>query len=99
MGQSRPFDAASHDSFQRMMERFGHPESQAVKRRVLDAVNAGKSPEPMTQDRHLRACIRIALRQMKAAGHASAALKAWLESFDQAGLEHDGDELAVHHDG
>jgi hypothetical protein len=99
MGQSRPFDATSHDSFQRMLERFGHPESQAVKRRVLEAVNSGESPNLMTQDRHLRASIRIALRQMKAAGHASAALQAWLESFDQAGLEHDGDESALHHDG
>jgi hypothetical protein len=39
---------------------------------------------------------RIALRQTKSQGHASAALSAWLASFDQAAPD---DETALHHEG
>jgi len=97
LGKSRPFDTTSHDSFQRMIEAFGHPESLAIKRRVMDAVNAGQPPSTTAQTRHGRTSIRIALRQMKAAGHASAVLPIWLASFDQAGSEGDEDESAIHH--
>jgi hypothetical protein len=98
MGEPRPFDTARHDSFQQMIETFGHLQSLATKRRIKDAVNAGEFPSTMAQDRHGRISIRIALRQMKAAGHASPALQAWLDNFDQAGLEGDEDEAALHHD-
>jgi hypothetical protein len=99
MGESRPFDATHHDSFQRMMEAFGRLASQAIKRRVMDAVNAGGPPSATTQDRHGRTSIRIALRQMQAARHASAVLPAWLASFDHAGWEGDEDEAALYHEG
>jgi hypothetical protein len=99
-GGPRPFDAASHDSFQRMIEAFGHPESLAVKRRVMDAVDAGEPPSAVAPTRQGRTSIRIALRQMKAAGHPSPILSAWLASFDSAGPEGDDeDETALHHDG
>jgi hypothetical protein len=97
LGGSQPFDAARHASFQQMMERFGNPEGLAIKRRIMDAVNAGEPPSAVGQDRHGRISIRIALRQMKAAGYASAVLPAWLGSFDQAGSESDEDEAALHH--
>jgi hypothetical protein len=99
LGKSRPFDAARHDSFQLLIGTFGHPESLATKRRVVEAVEAGEPPSPMTPSRHSRASIRIALRQMKAAGHASPVLPDWLASFDQACQEDDEDEAALHHDG
>ena len=38
------------------------------------------------QNEPVRLSVRIALRQMKSQGHASAALSAWLASFDQAAL-------------
>jgi hypothetical protein len=98
LGRPRPFDAVSHDSFQSMIERFGHPESLATKRLIMDAVNAGKSPLALAPTRHGRTSIRVALRQMKAAGHASPVLSAWLASFDAAGPEGDEDEAALHHD-
>ena len=81
-----------------MIETFGHPESLAIKRRIMDAVAAGEPPLASVPTRHARTSIRIALRQMKAAGHASAALTAWLASFDQAGIEGEEDEAALHHD-
>ena len=84
-GKPRPFDSARHDSFQSMIEAFGPPESLALKRRIVEAVDGGELPSTMVQTRHARTSIRITLRQMKAAGHASPVLPAWLASFDPAG--------------
>lgn len=64
----------------------------------MDAVAAGEPPTAMAQDRYGRTSIRIALRQMKAAGLASAVLPVWLASFDQAGFEGGEDETSLHHD-
>jgi hypothetical protein len=50
-------------------------------------------------DRHGRISVRIALRQMKSQGHASAALSGWLASFDSAAPEEADDEAALHHEG
>jgi hypothetical protein len=93
------FDVASHDSFQRMMGSFGLAGSLAIKRRVVDAVRAGEPPSNLaaTLDRHGRTGVRIALRQLKAAGPASPVLKAWLAEFDHAALEDDGDETVLTH--
>ncbi|MDB5551648.1 MAG: hypothetical protein JWL86_1632, partial [Rhizobium sp.] len=99
LGGSRPFDAARHDAFQRMIEAFGDPENLAIKRRVAAAIAAGEPPSAMAGDRHGRAGIRIALRQLKAAGHAPPILVAWLASFDHSSPEADEDEAALHHDG
>ena len=98
-GEARPFDVARHDSFQSVIERFGHPDSLAIKRRVRDAISAEQPPAAMAHDRHGRASIRIALRQLKASGHASPVLQSWLQDFDPAGLETDVDEADLHHDG
>ena len=64
------FDAASHESFQRMIERFGLPDGVAIKRRVMDAIKADEPPSDLAiaHDRHGRTNVRIALRQLKAAG-------------------------------
>lgn len=97
-GEARPFDAARHDSFQSMIERFGISENLAIKRRVGAAIVAEQPPTVMAGDRHGRTNIRIALRQLKAAGHASPVLQSWLREFDPAGLESDADEADLHHD-
>ena len=99
MGEPRPFDAARHDAFQEMIEAFGDAESRAIKRRVFDAVAAGQPPSAIAQDRHGRAGIRIALRQLKAVGQPSSILPAWLASFDHSGSEGDEDEADLHHNG
>jgi hypothetical protein len=99
LGVLRPFDAARHQSFQRMVETYGDAPSLALKRRIVAAVDAGEKPDATAQTRIERTSIRIALRQMKAAGHASNALPAWLARFDQAGAGDDEDETALHHDG
>jgi hypothetical protein len=92
------FDVAGHASFQRMIGSFGLAGSLAIKRCVLDAIGAGEPPSNLatTLDRHGRTGVRIALRQLKAAGPASPVLKAWLAEFDYAVVEDDG-EAALQH--
>jgi hypothetical protein len=97
-GEARPFDPARHESFQSMIERFGSAEILSLKRRVRDAITAEQPPSAMPGDRHGRAGIRIALRQLKAAGHDSPVLQSWLQNFDPAGLGTDADEADLHHD-
>jgi hypothetical protein len=99
LGEARPFDATHHDAFQRMMAACGDPMAVATKRRVVDAVLAGEPPTAVAGNRHGRISVRIALRQMKSQGHASAALTAWLASFDSAAPDEADDEAALHHEG
>jgi hypothetical protein len=99
LGAARPFDATHHHAFQRMMAACGDPAALATKRRVVEAVLAGEPPTTVAGDRHGRISVRIALRQMKSQGHASAALNAWLASFDQVAPEDADDEAALHQEG
>ena len=73
------------------------PRLIATKQRVRDAVRAGQPPAELTCDRHGRTGIRVALRQMKAAGDVSPALSAWLQNLDQGNLDQHDDEAALHH--
>lgn len=98
-GEARPFDAAHHDAFQRMMAACGDPVAVATKRQVVDAVLAGEPPTAVAGNRHGRISVRIALRQMKSQGHTSAALTAWLASFDLAAPDEADDEAALHQEG
>jgi hypothetical protein len=93
------FDAACHDSFQRIIESFGLADGVAVKRRVVDAVEAEEPPSilAVAHDRHARTNVRIALRQLKAAGHASPTLQAWLAKFDHAAFDDVEDEAILQH--
>lgn len=100
LGNPQPFDASRHHAFQRMMEMFGDPQSIAIKRRVVAAIGAGQPPSAVAPDRHGRTSIRIALRQLRAAGNPSPVLQAWLEKYDPAGMEGDHeDEAALQHQG
>jgi hypothetical protein len=97
------FDVAGHDSFQRAIGSFGLADSLAIKRRVVDAVKAGEPPSAsiisaLAQDRHGRTGVRIALRQLKAAGQTPPILHAWLAEFDRTAVEDGGtDETALLH--
>jgi hypothetical protein len=95
-GEPSPFDPARHVSFQQMIAACGDPRIAAIKRRVIDAVRAGKPPSEIAEGRHGRTSVRIALRQMKAEGATSPALTAWLASLDQASLDDNDDEALQH---
>jgi hypothetical protein len=97
LGEALPFDATRHRAFQQMMAACGDPAALATKRRVIDAVLAGEPPTAVAGDRHGRISVRIALRQLKSQGHASAALSAWIESFDLAAPDEADDEAVLHH--
>ena len=86
LGQARAFAPSRHDAFQRLLAELGAPESAAFKREVMAAVARGEQPwtEARVSGRGARANVRIALRQMKAAGDASQTLTAWLAAFDRA---------------
>jgi hypothetical protein len=62
-------------------------------------VLAGEPPTAVAGDRHGRISVRIALRQMKSQGHASAALSAWLASFDSAAPDEADDDAALQNEG
>jgi hypothetical protein len=96
---SESFNAARHALFQRMIESFGVSDTVAIKRLVMDAIRAGRPPSNLaaTLDRHGRTGVRIALRQLSAAGPASPVLKAWLAEFDHAVVQDDGDEAVLQH--
>lgn len=100
MGNPPPFDHAQHDSFQRLLGLLGSPNSNAMKRRVIAAITAEQPPfaPEAAASRNARVSIRVALRQMKALGHPSRSLTAWLEAFDRAENEADKDEAAKQHD-
>jgi hypothetical protein len=88
-----------HDPFQRTLERFGLPEFLAIKRRVVDAIGSGEPPSNLaiSLDRHGRTGVRVALRQLKAAGTALPLMKEWLAEFDYAVAEDDADEAVLQH--
>jgi hypothetical protein len=65
----------------------------------IDAVLAGEPPTAVAGNRRGRTAVRIALRQMRLQGHASAALTAWLTSFVQAAPDEAYDEAPLHQEG
>ena len=67
---------------------------------MIALVEAGQGPEHGVgvADRLSRTTIRVALRQLKAKGHASAALNAWLALHEHAEEdETDDDTQALGH--
>ena len=102
LGRARPFDTAQHDAFQRMIVTLGLPDGAAIKQQVIAAVGDGQPPfsSDMARERFARTSIRVALRQLKAAGHPSRTLPAWLASFDhgrEAADEEDDDARPHEH--
>ena len=88
-GHPRPFDRAAHDAFQAMLRHFGDREMIALKERVRAAVEAAENPAAVTavNNRFGRAGIRIALRQLAAAGAPAAALAAWQAAHEASQRE------------
>jgi hypothetical protein len=97
MGRPRPFDVKHHDAFQVLFERYGSAELVALKRRITAAVVAGAEPVLNIADgRFGRGSVRVALRQLRAAGTSLPMLAAWLavhESGVHAAREDDAVEV------
>jgi hypothetical protein len=85
MGRPRPFDRARHDAFQAMLRKFGDPKFLALKRHVMNAIEAGADPSavPFTDQRFVRTNIRVTLRQIRATQDETPALAAWLATHER----------------
>jgi hypothetical protein len=100
LGRPQPFDHARHDAFQNLIETLGTPMAAAIKKQVTNAVSSEQPPAAaeIAVDRAHRTNVRVALRQMKALGHRSPTLPAWLEAFDRTEKgEDDEDDAAGQH--
>jgi hypothetical protein len=96
-GHPASFDVTRHQTFQRMIERFGDPASLSIKRRVRRAIEAGEPPSALAtaMQRRDRTSVRIALRQLKAAGTTSPVLQAWLATFDRPTIDDGAEDEAL----
>ena len=85
LGRPRPFRREHHDAFQLLLACHGDGEHLALKRQVIEAVLSGREPSTaaLANDRFARATVRVALRQLQASDHRSAALTAWLAACDR----------------
>ncbi len=84
-GHRRSFQSERHAAFQTLMASYGDPQLADIKRRVVEAVVAGRGPPDtgIAADRFARAAVRVALRQLQAAEPSSPALAAWLSAHDR----------------
>ena len=94
MGVPHPFEPARHAAFQALLDRFGDGALLALKRRLAAAIAAGEDPSAFAvpDDRFARTAIRVALRQLAAAGGAPPALTAWQAMHDPRLATDDADE-------
>jgi hypothetical protein len=75
-GNSRPFDAARHNAFQRLLERYAPGGWVEEKTLAAAAVRAGLPPERYPRP------VRVALRQLHAQRIDSATMDAWFAAFE-----------------
>jgi hypothetical protein len=88
MGQVRAFDPRRHAEFQSILRTFGEPEIVELKGRVTSALDEGESPDAIAlpPNRYARSCIRVTLRQRKAARPVAPSFAAWVEAFEVKGV-------------
>jgi hypothetical protein len=84
-GHRRPFREQCHAAFQTLLARYGDSQFNEIKRCIAESVIAGPeaSAAAIADDRHGRATVRVALRQLKASGRSLPALAAWLSAYDR----------------
>jgi hypothetical protein len=85
MGMATPYDSLRHRAFQELMKTFGDGDLLELKQRATAAIEAEQGPSAIAlpKDRFARAAVRIGLRQIMAAGGASASLAAWRDAHDK----------------
>jgi len=97
LGRHGPFDSERHRAFQQLLRTFGDPDLTGIKDQVLAALQGGDDPSSIVipNSRFARGAIRVAIRQLQAAGENSAALKAWAEAHDRP-LDHAAEHETGH---
>lgn len=105
MGMLHPFVPAQHAAFQALLGRFGDGALVTLKQRIAGAIAAGEDPRAFAvpDSRLARTAVRVALRQLAAAGGASPVLAAWQavhdprQNADDADDETEGNGTPPHH--
>jgi hypothetical protein len=88
LGRKREFRPQHQATFQALLERYGEPDSVALKRDVVESVRTGRGPDALTfrNDRVGRSTVRVTLRQLAAIGPLSSTLVEWLAAYDRIDL-------------
>jgi hypothetical protein len=98
LGRKRTFRPEHHAAFQALLESYGMPDFIALKRQVVEAAAAGRTPDTVNpgNDRFARATVRIALRQLAAVEPISPTLAEWLTAHDKFEPSNSEDPMESH---
>jgi hypothetical protein len=97
-GLPRPYDSHRKAAIDAMMRQFGDPRFVALKEQVRVAAAEGQDPASFpVAGRFARTNIRVALRQLRAAGENLPSLPAWIAVHDSAASNLPDDERHIHH--
>ncbi|MGI8524805.1 MAG: DUF6925 family protein [Pseudolabrys sp.] len=96
-GSVKLFEQERHQTFQSLLDRYGHPRMIALKRRVAAAIERREPPGELDDDdRFSKACVRIALRQAQASGVASPVLDLWRAKYERPDAADASDMTGCH---
>lgn len=97
LGRRGPFDAERHRAFQEILRAFGDPGLTGIKDQVLAALQAEDDPSSIAipNGRFARGVVRVAIRQLQAAGESPRCLRAWAGAHDRA-LDQDAEHETEH---
>lgn len=97
-GRRQPYCPERKDAFDRILTRFGDERTVRLKQEVFTAVATGLGPTAVrTSGRFARTTVRVALRQLRAAGADAATLAEWLAAYEPRSHAREEGDLHVHH--
>lgn len=86
------------EAFDRILTRFGDERTMRFKQEVLTAIAMGRGPSAVRiHGRFASTTVRVALRQLRAAGADAAPLAEWLAAYEPRLREGREDKDRVHH--
>jgi hypothetical protein len=97
LGRRRAFDGERHSAFQQILRTFGDADLVSIKAEVLAAIRRGDDPSSvvLANSRFARGAIRLAIRQLQAAGESPSSLRAWASMHDRPAA-HDVEQETGH---
>lgn len=83
-GQRQPLCGLTQQRFEAVERKFGVPELHALKQQVRDAIANAMRPDELaiSNNKHARGAVRVALRRMVQSGEAQPTINDWLNHFD-----------------
>lgn len=85
VGREKPWDAAAFNAFQQVYQNWASDDMWSLKTQVRNLIAAGTAPEDfdLPPERHMRAALRIAIRQAVREDGDTPATAAWRTAFDR----------------